>query len=738
MGCAGPVDARVEEPTARVPTRGLPRHRPEHWPLLLLLGGYPLWWLLGLDQLLPLLLAVPMGLAVLRRQAPLRAWRGTGAGWWALFLVWALLGLATVGSDAPAAVPGTDGGGLLVLGYRLAWYVACGVVLLWVAGLDRRTSDTALLRLGGWLFLVCVAGGWLGLLAPDFEVTSMVEHLLPGSLRSNAFVASLVHPEAADVQSVLGSPAPRPKAPFPFTNTWGAVLTLSLVLLVGATAGLRPGRRAMVLAAAAALAVVPVVASLNRGLWATLAGCLIGLLVLRARRGRLRSVLALLATAVVVVGCLSVSPLGETYQQRLDSPHSNGRREQLLRTTLVSVTTGSPVVGFGGTRDVQGSFASITGAATPECPACGVPPLGTQGQLWMVVYSQGWVGLALFLGLLLSALRRSWRCRTRAQAVCAFTVGAYLLQMPVYDTLGLPLLLVMVTVGMVLRERRTSPGGPPAHGRAPAPPARVAGAVLVGGTVVGAVLGLLVTTVQDRPTTYRSTTSILLVPTPSYLDPGPAPGTAPVSTLVVEEPRPTTVDTEAALLISERSLTRAAGRTSTTPSQLRVAIRVSAPPRSQVLDLSVDASSASLAATRATAVSRSYLRERRRFLEARRADSVASLRQALRELSALDPALEESREALAARIDRLLLTERSVGDVVRERTEEVRRQDEIPSASGAGLGLLAALGLLRLARRRSGRPPAAPARPPAPAPVQHRPADPGGPHEHRLPTDTAH
>lgn len=701
MGCPGPVEAEGEQATARVPARGLP----QHWPLLVLLGGYPVWWLLGLDQLLPLLLAVPMARQVLRRGTTLRSWRGTGVGWWALFVVWVLLGLATVGSVAPLAVPGTGTGGLLVLGYRLAWYAACGVVLVWVAGLDRRTSDTALLRLGGWLFLVCVAGGWLGLLAPGFEVTSLVEHLLPGGLRSNSFVASLVHPEAADVQDVLGAPAPRPKAPFPFTNTWGAVLTLSLVLLVGATAGLRPGRRAVLLAAAAILAVVPVVASLNRGLWATLAGCLVGLLVLVARRGRVRSVAALVLTAVVVVGCLSVSPLGDTYQQRVDSPHSNGRREQLLRTTLASVSTGSPVVGFGGTRDVQGSFASITGAATPECPACGVPPLGTQGQLWMVVYSQGWVGLVLFLGLLLSALGRSWRCRTRAQTVCAFTVGAYLLQMPVYDTLGLPLLLVMLTFGMVLRERGTPPSRPPA---------RVGGAVLAGGTLLGMALGLLVPTWQDRPTTYVATTSILLVPTPSYLDPGPPAGAAPELAVAVEDPRPTTIDTEAALLLSQRSLLRASQRTGTAPPLLRAAIRVSAPPRSQVLDLSVTAPTASEAATRARAVSRSYLRERRRFLEARRADSVASLRQALRELSALDPALEASREALTARIDRLLLTERYVGDVVRERTEEVRRQDEIPAASGAGLGLLAALGLLRLTGRR-------PSRPPDSTPVRHHP-----------------
>jgi hypothetical protein len=430
-------------------------------------------------------------------------------------------------------------------------------------------------------------------------------------------------------------------------------------------------------------------------------------------------VLVLLAAAGVVLGVLSTTPLGDTYRERLDSPHSNGRREQLLGATLHSVSTGSPVVGFGGTRDVQGSFASITGAATPECPACGVPPLGTQGQLWMVVFSQGWVGLALFLGLLLSALRRSWRCRTRAQAVCALAVGAYLVQMPVYDTLGLPLLLVMVTIGMVLRETGPYVDERPVRLHAAPRPARVVGAVLVAGTVLGGSVGLLVPLLQDHATTYRATASILLVATPTYLDPGPWTDAAALPD--VADVRPTTVDTEAALLLSQHALRRASARTGTTPRGLREAIRVTAPPSSQVLDLSLEAASPRVAATRARAVSRCYLLERRRYLEARRADLVASLRAALRDLPEHDPTLDDARSAVTARIDALLLADQHVGEVVRERTEAVRRQVEVPAASGAGLGLLVALALLRFPRRRPADPTAHRAAPPHAAALPHRP-----------------
>ena len=128
---------------------------------------------------------------------------------------------------------------------------------------------------------------------------------------------------------------------------------------------------------------------------------------------------ALLAGAIVGV---AASPLGEMLQERIDNPHSNDRRSQLVVETVQSTTAGSPVVGFGSTRDVQGSFASIAGGDTPDCPACAVPPLGTQGHLWMLVFSQGLVGAALFLSFVLVSARRAWACRTENQVLCTFVL----------------------------------------------------------------------------------------------------------------------------------------------------------------------------------------------------------------------------------------------------------------------------------------------------------------------------
>ena len=55
---------------------------------------------------------------------------------------------------------------------------------------------------------------------------------------------------------------------------------------------------------------------------------------------------------------LLLTPLNGMIQTRLDNPTSNEGRTNLGVQTIVSVSEGSPVVGFGTTRDVQGNFQS--------------------------------------------------------------------------------------------------------------------------------------------------------------------------------------------------------------------------------------------------------------------------------------------------------------------------------------------------------------------------------------------
>ena len=660
---------------------------PAHWPLTVLVLGYPVWWLLGIDSLLPFVLAVPMW----RQLSARRQWRlPPGTGWWLLFVLWVALGVTMLWVDAPGGVPGGGASRLLVFAYRLAWYAACGIVLLWVTNLDRSVTDRRLHALLGYLFVVCVAGGLLGLAAPEFEVRSAVELLLPRGLTSNEFVSSLVHPQAADVQTVLGRPEARPKAPFPFTNTWGSCLSITLVFFVVLMAKHKrwrgPGAVVLVLAA------IPVVYSLNRGLWASIVLGVVGMTLLAVRRGSRTAVLGVVAGTVLGVVLLLASPLGTLYQDRLDHQHSNDRRAQLLEATVHSVSTGSPVLGFGTTRDVEGSFASISGAATPDCPACGVPPLGTQGQLWLVVFSQGWPGLVFFLGFLFRSLGAVWRCRTATESAACFAIAFFVLQLPIYDTLGLPLYVVMVAIGMAAREQL------PARARATASvtPTAVVVGVLALTSVAGAVAGRLVGG-AERTTEYTSRVSVLITPAPVYLDTGSTLDGGRLAAAPV--PREVTVDTEAALLRSQPALSQAARVSGLPVAALRTGVMVTAPPSSQVLDVDVRAPGAGQAERASAAVATAYLEVRRSYLERRRDETLAALRDQLRHLGTGSARLTTARDVLSSRITYLLVSQPTIGRVIRHSdAAPVRSQPLVPVASGAALGLL--LGILLLRRIR--------------------------------------
>ncbi|MBS4752887.1 hypothetical protein KG112_08720 [Nocardioides sp. zg-ZUI104] len=659
-----------------------------HARLALVIGiaGLPLWWFLGVSALLPLI-AVPMAVDLWTR-GQVRLPRHFG--WWLLFLGWVLLGLGTLGAVAPGAEE--SGGRLMVFGYRFYWYLAITIVLVWLGNTSReKLPDRVVYGLFAWVFVVTTAGGLLGLLAPDLGITTLAERLTPAGLRSNNFVHSMIAAETADVQQVLGDPRARPKAPFPFTNTWGSVMALSLVFLVCRARDLAPVWR-WIAVAVGVLAAVPVVASLNRGLWLTLAVSGIGVLVLLSLRHRHAALAALVGVVLALGVLLPSTSLGDTVASRLENPHSNERRGQLVEATVNSMTQGSPVVGFGGTRDVQGSFASIAGGSTPECPACGVPPLGTQGQLWLVLFSQGWLGGLFFLTFFLLTLTRTWRCRTTNEAAATFAMGTFLVQLAIYDTLGLSQLMVMVAVALVWREQSEKAGARDAVLRVPRlrDMTRV-GALALGGAALGAAT-LTGHTVQER-----STVAVELTSTPTYLATGTAARPSGAET-EIDTPRPTSIDTEAALLRSEGVLAEAGRRVHLSAARLRETVGVTAPSNSSVLEVSVTTGATRDPRTAALAVVGAYLTERQHFLELRRTDLIADLTQQLANLDPADALSLPARTYLVNAIEHLRAGSGTVGRVIRVDPPRALAPDpRVPVSSGAALGLLIGVVVLHLA-----------------------------------------
>ncbi|MFL6128110.1 MAG: O-antigen ligase family protein [Mycobacteriales bacterium] len=419
------------------------------WPLSALIVLFPLWWALGLMELIFPLLAVPMAVQLFRRR-PLRL--PPGFVLWALFLLWVLAGAVLLGVNPPRTLPAAASTRLIAYAVRLIEYLSMTVVLLYVGNLkEHELPRRRLIGMLGWFFLVATLGGLLGTFWPAFEFTGPIELLLPAGIRSNIYVQSLVHPQAAQVQDLLGYSSPRPKAPFDYTNSWGNnMVILGVWFVAGWWASGRPVRRlAMVLVLC--VAAVPLVYSLNRGVWIGI-GFAAGYVALRvAIRGR---PFVLVGTAAALALCAAVvlqSPLGQLVQGRLENPQSNSIRASLNEQS-VQLALASPVLGYGGTRNALGSPQSITVGRTSSCARCGNFAIGSTGQLWQLLVSTGFVGAALYFGFFLVVLWRYRHDRTVIGIAGSLVVVVMLLFALFYNVLASPLFVLMVSVGLLWRN----------------------------------------------------------------------------------------------------------------------------------------------------------------------------------------------------------------------------------------------------------------------------------------------
>lgn len=427
------------------------------WPLAVLYLGFPVWWALGLAQLVFFVVAAAM-VVVLRRQGGVRAPHGFGL--WLLFLVWVLAGALLLKAHAPDTVRGGGLGRFAGFAVWTGWYAAITVVALYVANTARTVPTRRIVRLLAWMFVVTAAFGVVAVLAPTLEFRSPVELLLPRGLARATFVRTLVHPSLASSSDFLGYVQPRPTAPFPYSNAWGNNLALFAPFFVlgwlGKDAGWRRTAAPFVLLAA----LFPVVFSLNRGLWISLVLAAAYASVRLALNGRGRALQVLLA-ALLVGGLVFVSsPLYDTLKLRVETPHSNDRRAGTAETVVSVAGRGSPVVGFGSTRTMQGSFSSLAGGETASCHQCAAPPLGTQGFMWRLVLTTGFGGTLLCLGFfVLQFLRRARGPAPLDVTTCAVLLISVLCFF-VYDSLGSAMFTSMIAVGLMAR-RDVDPGAEP-------------------------------------------------------------------------------------------------------------------------------------------------------------------------------------------------------------------------------------------------------------------------------------
>jgi hypothetical protein len=427
------------------------------WPITALLAGIPLWWALGITDYMFIVLAVPMA-------ARLYAWSAhgnrrirvpPGFGLWLLFLVCVLAGVATLSVTAPGTLASPVTNRIISFTIRGASYLAVTILLVFAGNLaEREFPRRRLAWLLGLVALYTAAGGVLGVIRPSLQFKSPLASIVPNRLVSgNLVLQEQLHPALSQIQSVLGAPHGRPDAPFVYTNEWGNCLAILLPWLLVAWWLHGTRRQRLIAVVSMAIVIVPIIYSLDRGLWIGLVVALVYLGIRLAARGQvavLGAVLAALAIAAVVV---AATPLQGIISQRLSSSGSVDRRGSLAAAAAHDALA-SPLIGYGDTRHPQGSIQSVTVGRSAKCPACGGGTIGGNGQLWLLLISNGFLGTALYLSFFVYGI---WRYRRDTTAYGLAGVLVLLLSfvfMIAYNAVGPPLGFTMLAYAMLWRNER--------------------------------------------------------------------------------------------------------------------------------------------------------------------------------------------------------------------------------------------------------------------------------------------
>ena len=393
------------------------------WPVLAPFAAHILWWVLGIGDFVWLL----AGLIIIITWIGTQGLRVPPAfELWLLFVLW--VGVTIVMVD-------TQGRALGAI-YRLLLYLAATAFAFHVYNSRRaltlwRVTGAMVLFLAG--MTVC---GYLAFAFPELTIRTPMAWIMPKSLASNELISDMIirrttqwNPHAWVAQSV------RPAAPFLYANTWGNVYSLVLPLaLIHLWLAWRTPRRWWVLAVIV-LSIVPAVGTLNRGMFIGLGVVGAWVALQTIRRGKVAEVIV--GALVVALGGVlwALSTLGEAFFRRVETTKSTVDRWELYRQTLQR-TLESPLWGYGAPR---------------PAPVPWLPSMGTQGQLWTVVYSHGFVGALFFFGFFLWVLYLAFQRTDIVGAILGGIVAATIVETTYYGMMT-GIMVTMVAIGLLFRD----------------------------------------------------------------------------------------------------------------------------------------------------------------------------------------------------------------------------------------------------------------------------------------------
>jgi hypothetical protein len=321
--------------------------------------------------------------------------------------------------------------------WRLSFYLSATVLFLWIYNASReRVPTRAIINglAGFWVFVIY--GGWLAVLYPTLQLHSPAEYIFPHSLLDNTYFYAHVHLQVAQLQRFLGFEEGRPQTFFAYTNAWGSTCAMLTPLALAALAA-KPGPVwGRVLKVTLGLSVVPIIFSLNRGLWLSLG---FGLAYAAVRFGALRDVQRVMRVlgAVVLVGVvIAFSPLGGLVSGRFT--HQTGDTSRLARDQAAqSQVAASPWLGYGAPQ--QNKAVTHTDKS-----------VGTESEIFLLLYSHGLPALFLYGAWMAYTILRTAKTRSRDSPPIFWVHVALIVafvQSPYYElTERIPFILVFAAL----------------------------------------------------------------------------------------------------------------------------------------------------------------------------------------------------------------------------------------------------------------------------------------------------
>lgn len=405
---------------------------PSWWALGTVTIGYPVLYLLGLASFSWIIVGCAVLPAAFFRR-PVRV--PPGMGTWLLFLAWALMSALTL----------TAVDRVLAFAFRYLLYLgATGFFFRTYNSLrSGRLTVERVMGLLTVLWGVTVVGGLIGTILPTLVLRTPMQIILPGSIANHDFIGALIAFDVAQVQNLWGAPIGRPNAPFPYTNAWGSTLSILFPIAIAwLIAGYGSRRSRLTVRVLMAASVIPIVISLNRGLWLTLGLTVLFVCVRLALLGRVGGLVRITTAGLIVGLLLLLTPLGGLITQRNETAHSDEGRLSLY-SQAIDLTLDSPILGWG--------------APQPRADKDG-PSVGTHGHLWLTLVSHGIPGTVLFIAFWMLVIGKTWMFTSTASLWFHSAIVSMLVQIGFYELLPaqLPIGMIVGATLLALRaDRRT-------------------------------------------------------------------------------------------------------------------------------------------------------------------------------------------------------------------------------------------------------------------------------------------